>query len=88
MFQPALMLFKIHQRPRPLREFEAVEQLVLDARHMAADQMANVQFGHFVVGQIQRRVAMQFCNCSTSFSDSARLATCMPTKTCASRRSL
>ena len=48
----------MHQRAGALGELEAVDQFVLHLRRMAADQMADVQLGHFVVGQVQRRVAV------------------------------
>ena len=39
--------------PGPLGKLEAVEELVLRGRRVAADQVAHVQLGHLVVGQVE-----------------------------------
>ena len=53
---------EIHQRTRLFRKFEAVEQFVqalfADRRGVAADHVTNMVLGHFVVGQVQSRVAV------------------------------
>jgi len=49
---------EIHQGAGTLGKLEAIDQFVLHLRRMAADQVADVQLGHFVVGQIQRRIAV------------------------------
>src|SRR5450432_3696576 len=41
-----------HQRAGAFRELEAVEYLVLGVRRMAAHEMAHMQLGHLVVGQV------------------------------------
>src|SRR4029077_2429089 len=43
---------KIHQRPRALREFEAVYHLIDHFRRASSYHMANMQLGHLVVGQV------------------------------------
>ena len=45
---------ELHQRARPLRELEAVEDLVLRRRRVPADQVPDVQLRHLVVGQVVR----------------------------------
>src|SRR5690606_13522900 len=48
---------EIQQRTRALRKLNAVDLLIGDAgRRMATDHMANMVFGHFVIGNIQYRV--------------------------------
>ena len=53
---------EIHQGARLFREFEAVKQLAhalfADLRSVAADHVTDMVLGHFVIGQIQRRVAV------------------------------
>ena len=44
---------KTYQRARPLGEFETVEHFVGGQRRPAADQMAQVQLGQLVVGEVQ-----------------------------------
>ena len=56
----AHVLKELHQRTRPLGKLEAVNQLVECARRfrgVTTDHMAHVEFGHFIIGQIQRGIA-------------------------------
>src|SRR5450830_1582164 len=45
---------KAHQCARAFREFKAVQQLVLCQSTLAADQMADVHLGQFIMGQVER----------------------------------
>ena len=45
---------EIHQRAGTFREFEAEHDFILEAGRMSAYQVADVQLGHFVVGEILR----------------------------------
>ena len=49
---------EIHQRARPFGKFKTVENFVVDLRRMPAHQMADMQLGHFVIGQIKRGIAI------------------------------
>ena len=53
---PAQFVEKLHQRPRSFRKLKAINPLILRGRRMPAHHMADVQFGHFVVTQVQRFV--------------------------------
>ena len=49
-----------HQRARPFRELETIQQFVMGQRTFAADQMADMQLGQLVTGQVERLVAVLF----------------------------
>ncbi len=49
---------EVHQRAGALREFKAEQDFVGHLRRVAANQMAQVQLGHFVVAQVQRGEAI------------------------------
>ena len=48
---------ELHQRAGPLRELEAVEPLVGEARGPAADHVADMDLGHLVVAHVDGAVA-------------------------------
>ncbi|RMW23417.1 hypothetical protein ALO97_05610 [Pseudomonas syringae pv. tagetis] len=52
---PAQAVEKVEQRARPLRELETQHHLIVDALGMPADHVTDVQFGQFIVGQVQHR---------------------------------
>ena len=72
-----------HQRARALGKLEAVEQFVLRQRRVPADQMAHVQLGHLVVGQIDGLQAVAL-SLRIRRTVSSRSCTSTPTNTCAS----
>ncbi|KPB92289.1 Uncharacterized protein AC502_5511 [Pseudomonas syringae pv. maculicola] len=52
---PAQPVEEVEQRARPLRELETQHHLIVDPLGMPANHVADVQFGQFVVGQVQHR---------------------------------
>ncbi len=52
MFQPGASRQEAHQRTGPLGEDEAVQPLVARQLRMAADHVAHVFLGEFVVAQV------------------------------------
>ncbi|RMO16362.1 hypothetical protein ALQ46_05467, partial [Pseudomonas savastanoi pv. phaseolicola] len=46
---------EVEQRARSLRELEAQHHFIIDPLGMPANHVANMQFGQFVVGQVQHR---------------------------------
>ena len=60
MFQRLPMaLQEREQRAGALRKLEAVQQLVLEARHLAADEVADVQLRDLVVAHVEHGVALR-----------------------------
>ena len=49
-----------HECARPFGEFEAVQDLVAGERGLSADEVAKVDFGEFITGEIKRREAGPF----------------------------
>ncbi len=49
---------EVEQRARSFRELEAQHHFIIDPLGMPANHVANVQFGQFVVGQVQHREAL------------------------------
>jgi len=61
MFQCWLMLLRnFISAPGRSGEFEAVEDFVLCAGCVPTHQVANMQFGHFVVGKVERVQPLAF----------------------------
>ncbi len=59
MFQQiADRLEEREQRAGALRELEPVQELVLEPRHLAADEVADVQLRELVVAQVEHGIAL------------------------------
>ena len=46
------------QRAGALRELEAIQELVLEPRHLAADEVADVQLRELVAAQVEHGIAL------------------------------
>ena len=59
MFQLSPAVQELQQSARPLGELEAVDHLVRQPGHTAADHIADVELRHFVVAHVQYGVILR-----------------------------